>query len=91
MPVDPDYIYADTVHKKTAIDGFFRYSCHSRNVGSGPRGETVQWEFQAGWAEDGRRVMVKGATEWKPMLCGHIEQPGIGSDPHCEGCANRRW
>jgi len=52
MPVDPDYVYADTVHKKTAIDESFRYGCHSRNVGPAPRGETVHWEYQPGLGPD---------------------------------------
>lgn len=96
MPVDPNHAYTDVAHPKTVVGAEFRYHCHSIFVGPGPRGRTRTALFQNGWryvVRDGittrEAVMIEVTTPWLPRRCGHIEQPGIGSDPACQGCENR--
>jgi hypothetical protein len=91
MPTDPNNPYVDVPHEKTVIGPDYRYGCHSDKVGPMPRGRTISWVFQDGWTTDGRRNMVHGATQWIPRKCGHDQQVGKGSDPHCRGCVNREW
>lgn len=91
MPTDPNNPYVDVPHEKTVIGPDYRYGCHSDKVGSEPRGRTIRWVLQDGWTYDNRRSMIAGKTEWIPRKCGHEQQAGQGSDPHCRGCVNRKW
>jgi hypothetical protein len=95
-PVDPNHAYVDVAHPKTIVGADFRYDCHSDKVGPGPRGRARKAWFQSGWRVLQRGdivtrdpVMVEIETPWLPKTCGHIEQPGLGSDPACAGCENR--
>lgn len=95
MPIDPDHIYADQPHPRTVQPAEFRYGCHSRKIGSGPRGRTRKLLVQDGWrlSVDGGLVRValmrEVETQWKPIDCGHIAQIDRGADPACAGCENR--
>ena len=85
MPLDPNYIHADTPHAKTvhlASQGW-RYGCHSARANdSRPRGAPTLYDAHP-WAGKPQKLIV---TSWLPILCGHTTR---ATDAACEGCANR--
>ena len=83
MPVDPNYIHADTPHAKTIQPAGYRYGCSSARTGdTAPRGGTTRYIAHPWSANAGRRIV----TDWLPRSCCHSER---ATDAACEGCANR--
>lgn len=86
MPVDPDYVYADTPHPSTRVGPEWRYGCWTSNPAE-PRGAAGTTYAQDGWTRDGRRVVVEIPRTPNPIPCGHLES---ASDRGCDGCVLRK-
>lgn len=81
-PVMPGYVHADVPHEKTVAGPEYRYGCHSKRVGGGPRGCQTGYVAHPWSARGGEHV----ETTWIEMACGHSTR---ATDGACEGCGNR--
>jgi len=68
------------------------YSCKTTDPSSW-RGRPTEQLMQRGWRYLHRGdvitrepVMIKVTTDWLPIRCGRLEQPGY-TDTECAGCA----
>lgn len=94
MPVDPNYLHADTPHERTIQRADYLYGCNSVVTGdSSPRGSPTTITAQDGWYEtviEGQPVRLplyrRHTTNWIAKLCGTTYPPVMGP---CAGCANR--
>lgn len=86
MPVDPNYIHADTPHVRT-MDKGDPYGCHNKPDVKG------HWtKFQDGWLPDGRRRVRQVWVEFQTGRgCMHTGLSGLNkqNDPKCAGCRRK--
>lgn len=74
MPVDPNYVFADTPHPSTFDPG--AYGCIDREINATTR-------VQDGWTPDGRKHLVEIPIRRNSDECGHEDKR---NDPKCGPC-----